>query len=74
MKGQMGGLPNDSVNIAIETHCKLKGGGYATVLNVDAEIVTHDDRMETFFMVSLVTAVFPISHQFTETPVGGPIE
>jgi len=35
---------------AIEKHCKLKTGGYATVLNVDSKVLKHDDKMETFFM------------------------
>jgi endoplasmic reticulum Man9GlcNAc2 1,2-alpha-mannosidase len=39
--------------IAIEKHCKLEAGGYATVLNVDWEVIKHDDKMETFFMVRI---------------------
>ena len=37
---------------AIERHCKVETGGYATVRDVDVLPVTHEDRMETFFLVS----------------------
>jgi hypothetical protein len=36
---------------AIERHCKIPSGGYATIFNVDALPVEHEDKMETFFMV-----------------------
>jgi len=35
---------------AIEKHCKLPEGGYATVLNVDQKATSHEDKMETFFL------------------------
>ncbi|KAG6829765.1 hypothetical protein H0H92_003555 [Tricholoma furcatifolium] len=35
---------------AIEKHCKIESGGYATVLNVDQVPVVHEDKMETFLM------------------------
>ncbi|PIL31248.1 hypothetical protein GSI_05946 [Ganoderma sinense ZZ0214-1] len=35
---------------AIEKHCKIETGGYASVLNVDAVPVEHEDKMETFLM------------------------
>ncbi|KAI0313215.1 glycoside hydrolase [Amylostereum chailletii] len=35
---------------AIERHCKIPGGGYATIVNVDEIPVRHEDKMETFFM------------------------
>ena len=38
---------------AIEKHCKIETGGYASVLNVDAVPVEHEDKMETFLMVRL---------------------
>jgi hypothetical protein len=38
---------------AIEKHCKIPGGGYATIINVDEVPVRHEDKMETFFLVSL---------------------
>ena len=36
---------------AIEKHCRIESGGYATVLNVDEVPARHDDKMETFLMV-----------------------
>lgn len=36
---------------AIEKHCKIKSGGYASVLNVDELPVRHEDKMETFLLV-----------------------
>ena len=36
---------------AIEKHCKIPTGGYASVINVDAVPVEHEDKMETFLMV-----------------------
>ena len=38
---------------AIEKHCRVETGGYASVLNVDAVPVEHEDKMETFLMVRL---------------------
>lgn len=37
---------------AFEKHCKIASGGYATILDVDDVPVTHEDRMETFWLVS----------------------
>lgn len=36
---------------AIETHCKIESGGYASIINVDQVPVVHEDKMETFLMV-----------------------
>lgn len=36
---------------AIQRHCKVETGGYATVRDVDVLPVMHEDRMETFFLV-----------------------
>ena len=38
---------------AIETHCRVDTGGYATVLNVDESPTRLEDKMETFFLVRL---------------------
>lgn len=38
---------------AIEKHCRIPSGGYATIVNVDEVPVRHEDKMETFFLVSL---------------------
>ncbi|KAJ7868894.1 glycoside hydrolase, partial [Mycena leptocephala] len=35
---------------AIEKHCRLAGGGYATVLDVDTVPVRHEDKQETFYL------------------------
>lgn len=37
---------------SIEKHCRIESGGYATILNVDEVPVQHEDKMETFLMVS----------------------
>jgi endoplasmic reticulum Man9GlcNAc2 1,2-alpha-mannosidase len=37
---------------ALEEHCKVPDGGYAAILNVDGIPVEHEDKMETFLMVS----------------------
>jgi hypothetical protein len=36
---------------AIEKHCRIPSGGYATIVNVDEVPVRHEDKMETFFLV-----------------------
>jgi Glycosyl hydrolase family 47 len=36
---------------AIEKHCRIPSGGYATIVNVDEVPVQHEDKMETFFLV-----------------------
>ncbi|KAG2153531.1 glycoside hydrolase family 47 protein [Suillus bovinus] len=35
---------------AIEQHCRIPTGGYASVINVDQVPVEYDDKMETFLM------------------------
>jgi hypothetical protein len=37
---------------AFEKHCRLPGGGYASIRDVDELPVRHEDRMETFWIVS----------------------
>ena len=41
-----------SIFQAIEKHCKVETGGYASILNVDENPAKFEDKMETFFMVS----------------------
>ena len=41
-----------SIFQAIEKHCRIESGGYASVLNVDVLPVELEDKMETFLMVS----------------------
>jgi hypothetical protein len=36
---------------AIERHCRVEGGGYATIINVDENPARLEDKMETFFLV-----------------------
>lgn len=36
---------------AIETHCRVETGGYASVRNVDSVPAVRLDNMETFFLV-----------------------
>jgi len=43
---------------AIEKHCKIETGGYASVLNVDALPVEHEDKMETFMMSETLKYLF----------------
>ena len=35
---------------AIERHCRLPSGGYASIRDVDELPVVHEDRQETFFL------------------------
>lgn len=37
---------------AFERHCQLDEGGFASIRDVDEVPVTHEDRMETFWIVS----------------------
>ncbi|KAJ7115276.1 glycoside hydrolase [Mycena epipterygia] len=43
---------------AIEKHCRLPGGGYATVLDVDTVPVRHDDKQETFYLSETLKYLF----------------
>lgn len=36
---------------AIEKHCRIESGGYASILDVDKLPVQFEDKMETFLMV-----------------------
>jgi hypothetical protein len=42
---------------SIEKHCRLSSGGYASILDVDNKNSRRDDKMETFFLVRIVTFV-----------------
>lgn len=37
---------------SIEKYCRIESGGYASVLDVNSIPVTHENKMETFLMVS----------------------
>lgn len=41
-----------AIFLSIEKYCRLKDGGYATVLDVDTVPVRLEDKQETFFLVS----------------------
>ncbi|KAJ7724574.1 glycoside hydrolase [Mycena maculata] len=43
---------------AIERHCRLPGGGYATVLDVGALPVVYGDKQETFFLSETLKYLF----------------
>ncbi|KAJ7611535.1 glycoside hydrolase family 47 protein [Mycena polygramma] len=43
---------------AIERHCRLPGGGYATVLDVDRVPVVWADKQETFFLSETLKYLF----------------
>ncbi|KAJ7791767.1 glycoside hydrolase family 47 protein [Mycena olivaceomarginata] len=43
---------------AIEKHCRLESGGYATVLDVDTVPVRHDDKQETFYLSETLKYLF----------------
>ncbi|KAJ7099054.1 glycoside hydrolase [Mycena crocata] len=43
---------------AIEKHCRLPGGGYATVMDVDTLPVQHADKQETFFLSETLKYLF----------------
>ncbi|KZV93725.1 glycoside hydrolase [Exidia glandulosa HHB12029] len=43
---------------AIDKHCKIASGGYATVLDVDELPVKHDDKMETFFLAETLKYLY----------------
>jgi hypothetical protein len=51
-----------SIFQAIEKHCKVPGGGYAAVLNVDEVPARMEDKMETFLMARSCFSSF-ICHQ-----------
>lgn len=42
---------------AIEKYCKIPGGGYATVEDVDELPVRLDDKQETFFLVRFLRCI-----------------
>jgi len=43
---------------AIEKHCKIPSGGYATITNVDEVPVKYEDKMETFFLSETLKYLF----------------
>ncbi|KAH7915749.1 glycoside hydrolase family 47 protein [Hygrophoropsis aurantiaca] len=51
---------------AIEKHCRVASGGYASVLNVDQIPVEHEDKMETFLMSETLKYLYLL---FTDTSV-----
>ncbi|BGP38422.1 mannosyl-oligosaccharide alpha-1,2-mannosidase [Rhodotorula kratochvilovae] len=43
---------------AFETHCRLPDGGFASIRDVDARPVVHEDRMETFWLSETLKYLF----------------
>ncbi|KAJ7030177.1 glycoside hydrolase family 47 protein [Mycena alexandri] len=43
---------------AIEKHCRLPDGGYATIVDVDTVPVRYDDKQETFFLSETLKYLF----------------
>ncbi|PSR72033.1 hypothetical protein PHLCEN_2v12099 [Hermanssonia centrifuga] len=48
-----------SIFQAIEMHCRIPTGGYASIVNVDELPVKHEDRMETFMMAHPLPIFYP---------------
>ncbi|KIY69270.1 glycoside hydrolase family 47 protein [Cylindrobasidium torrendii FP15055 ss-10] len=47
-----------SIFTAIEKHCKVASGGYATIVNVDEVPARLEDKMETFFLSETLKYLF----------------
>ncbi|KAJ7870729.1 glycoside hydrolase [Mycena olivaceomarginata] len=54
---------------AIETHCRVPGGGYASVLNVEEVPVQWEDKMETFLMSETLKYLFLLFSDDTVLPL-----
>lgn len=55
---------------AFDKHCRLSSGGFATIRDVDEVPTVHEDRMETFWIVSVISltkAVEYIDHRANVT-------
>jgi len=54
---------------AIETHCRVPTGGYASVLNVEQVPVEWEDKMETFLMSETLKYLFLLFSDNTLLPL-----
>ncbi|KAJ6568802.1 glycoside hydrolase [Mycena capillaripes] len=54
---------------AIETHCRVPSGGYASVLNVEEVPVKWEDKMETFLMSETLKYLFLLFSDDTVVPL-----
>ncbi|KAJ6605389.1 glycoside hydrolase family 47 protein [Mycena vulgaris] len=54
---------------AIETHCRVPDGGYASVLNVEEVPVTWEDKMETFLMSETLKYLYLLFTDNTVLPL-----
>ncbi|KAJ6505372.1 glycoside hydrolase family 47 protein [Mycena sanguinolenta] len=54
---------------AIETHCRVPGGGYASVLNVEEVPATWEDKMETFLMSETLKYLYLMFSDDTVLPL-----
>ncbi|EIM83275.1 glycoside hydrolase [Stereum hirsutum FP-91666 SS1] len=43
---------------AIQTHCRIESGGFASIINVDDVPAEHEDKMETFLMSETLKYLF----------------
>ncbi|KAK0202740.1 glycoside hydrolase, partial [Desarmillaria ectypa] len=67
---------------AIERHCRLEEGGYATVLDVDTVPVSREDKQETFFLSETLkylymtfsdSSVIPLDTEYVFNTEGHPL-
>ncbi|KAL4070433.1 glycoside hydrolase [Scleroderma citrinum] len=54
---------------AIERHCRIPTGGYASVMNVDRVPVQHEDKMETFMMGETLKYLYLLFADATVLPL-----
>ncbi|KAJ7115339.1 glycoside hydrolase [Mycena epipterygia] len=54
---------------AIETHCRVESGGYASVLNVEEVPVRWEDKMETFLMSETLKYLYLLFSDNTILPL-----
>ncbi|EIW87221.1 glycoside hydrolase family 47 protein [Coniophora puteana RWD-64-598 SS2] len=58
-----------SIFEAIEKHCRVSSGGYASVLDVDQLPVEHEDKMETFLMSETLKYLYLLFADASEIPL-----
>ncbi|KAH9926421.1 glycoside hydrolase [Fomitopsis serialis] len=54
---------------AIEKHCRIESGGYASIMNVDALPVELEDKMETFLMSETLKYLYLLFSDDTVLPL-----
>jgi len=58
-----------SIFQAIEKHCRVESGGYASVLNVDRLPVEYEDKMETFLMSETLKYLYLLFEDASALPL-----